>query len=172
MPVTISVTTNTQDAIRKLEASQFAIIQAERNGLREIKDGVMQDYKRTTATWQHKPFFQAYESTLGAARTFRVTTDDKIYKFVEGGTRAHVILPKRPGGFLRFVWGGFGSYMAKTQPGYVSSVHGGATGKQVFRRGVKHPGTKAREFSRLIQELWNRKAREVIERHIRMALNK
>lgn len=172
MPVTISVTTNTQQVIRNLEASQFAIVQGERNAMREIRDGVLQEYKRTTATWRHKPYFNAYQSGMGNVQTVRVGTDDKIYKFVEHGTRAHIIMPKKPGGLLRFVWGGHGSYVSKSLPGYISSRVGGASGRVVFRQMVHHPGTEARNFTELIQNLWNRKSREVMERHVRIALER
>lgn len=171
MPVEISIKTNAQDAIRRLEVSQFKLIQAERNALRQIKELVLQNFKQATTTWRHKPYFQSYESTAGNVHTIRVSTDDKIYKFVDKGTRPHMIFPKKPGGRLRFQWGGHGSYVSKTLPGYINSRAGGSSGPIVYRRGVKHPGTEPRHITETVQEIWQRKAPEVIERHIQQALN-
>lgn len=48
----------------------------------------------------------------------------KYAGYVENGTRAHFIFPKRRGGMLRFMW----------------------HGKLTFREWVFHPGTKSRPF--------------------------
>ena len=71
------------------------------------------------------------------------------------GTRPHPI-PKQPkpaGKFLRFKWGGPGSYKPKTVrggkfrgPGKVSG------GKPVFAKQVQHPGTKPRKFTERINK--------------------
>jgi hypothetical protein len=172
MTVIINVTTNADKVIRDLEASQFRILQAERNAMREIKDGVLQEFKRTTASWHHQPRWQVYEARgMGGVTTIKVSTDDKPYMFVDKGTRPHMIFPKRAKA-LRFTWGGHGSYIAKTVPGYITSRNGGPTGKQVFRKGVRHPGTEPRRFTELVQALWQRKAGEVVNRHVRMALDR
>lgn len=71
------------------------------------------------------------------------------------GTRPHPIpkSPKPPGTWLRFTWGGPGSYKPKTVPGGrfqgPGKVVGGVT---VFAKQVQHPGTKPRHFTERINK--------------------
>lgn len=78
-----------------------------------------------------------------------------IFEYVDKGTKPHVIRPKasNKSKLLAFVWGGPGSYSAKTLP--VAQAHMGSgevvNGSLTFARGVNHPGTDARLFSETIQ---------------------
>jgi hypothetical protein len=56
-----------------------------------------------------------------------VETRVKYAHFVHDGTRPHIIRARRPGGYLRFQV---------------------ASGQVLFRRMVRHPGTKSRPFMR------------------------
>ena len=67
----------------------------------------------------------------------------------EYGTKKHDI-PKKPGGWLRFQWGGVGSYKPKTSPIAKSGGSGKTSGSIVYRKKVKHPGFKPRKFSETI----------------------
>ena len=102
-------------------------------------------FRRTTATWHHKPAFEAVSEFNGTEFTLLIGTDDEIYRYVEEGTRPHEIRPK--GNWpLRFQWGGPGSYKAKTSPGNLTSSQGGPSGDWVHFMHVNHPGTEARRF--------------------------
>lgn len=99
----------------------------------------------TTKTWTHRPRF--YIRKLKRSR--KVGTDDKIFAFVDKGTRAHAIRPKRAGGVLRFKAGGF---KAKTRAGVLSSNRGTPAKNWRSAKIVQHPGTEARGFSEKITE--------------------
>lgn len=72
-------------------------------------------------------------------------TDSKIYLYVTRGTRPHIIRPKRAKALA------FSSrFRAKTAQGYIRSYKGGRSGKPVFAKEVKHPGTQARGFEEAI----------------------
>jgi hypothetical protein len=75
---------------------------------------------------------------------YRVTTgtNAKIYGFVDEGTKAHVILPKRSK-YLAFSSG----YKAKTRVGIIGSEPGGSFGESVFAAKVHHPGFPGRKFT-------------------------
>jgi len=110
---------------------------------------------RRVANWEHQPDFKVRKSSTAdmlMARIYPAGPNKDIYIFVSGGTRAHLI-PKVPktNGTLAFMWGGKGSYRAKTGTG---GFYGGpgtvAGGKMTFRKQVKHPGNKARNFEKFV----------------------
>jgi hypothetical protein len=100
---------------------------------------VQTDFESTTGTWKHNVHF-----TLGRPSPYEreCATNDAIYGYVDGGTKPHLIRPRRARR-LRFKTG----YRAKTTPGVIGSTGGGASGPVVYARAVRHPGTKARKFA-------------------------
>jgi len=126
-------------------AARLAIL----NGMRAIGKDIKRDFEATTATWDHKPDFKLDISLAGGEPAVTVGTTDKIYGYVDEGTRPHTIAPVNAK-VLSFQAG----YKAKTQPGVIGSTGGGAQGDQVFSMVVNHPGTKARNFSQKIKRKW------------------
>jgi hypothetical protein len=120
----------------------------------------VQEFQQTTRSWRHKPDFRIAKD--GDDRV-TVGTDDEVYGYVDQGTRPHVIRPRR-GRFLRFQAGA----RAKTTPGSLSSGGGGG-GTTTFRRGVNHPGTKARGFSELIAKRAEGRVLDEVTRQLRKA---
>lgn len=106
---------------------------------------ILQDFKKTTATWEHKPDFSLtpYLSKGNMARA--IGTNSLIYHFVDHGTKAHRIEPKRSK-YLAFQSG----YRAKTRVGIIGSQEGGAFGDTVIAQGVDHPGFPGRKFVKTI----------------------
>jgi hypothetical protein len=104
--------------------------------------GALKDFEGAVRTWRHKPSFRITRDEDSTS----VGTDDKIFGYVDGGTRPHLIRPKKKR--LRFQTG----FSAKSSPGSLSSGRGGRSGPFVFARVVRHPGTKARNFSKLVNE--------------------
>ena len=137
------------------------------NGLRSAAKAVEKDYKATTATWDHQPKFETVIALGKTKAEFLVGTDDEIYKFVDEGTKPHIIRPKKAK-VLRFQ----GGYTAKTQPGIIGSSSGGASGNIYFAKAVNHPGTKARKFSEKINELHKKRFKERMHEAMRRAREK
>jgi hypothetical protein len=111
------------------------------------------EYALTTSTWEHKPKFEAIEGFKPSGPEVLVGTDDTIYKYVDEGTKRHVIMAgvftgKSNKRTLAFHEG----YKAKTIPNVIGSFSGGSYGKKVFPRMVLHPGTKARNFTKILQK--------------------
>lgn len=117
-------------------------------------------YERITSDWKTKVTFHIRKLKGGVA----VGTRNKVFNFVDKGTKPHIIRPKRSR-VLRFQ----ASYKAKTRPGSLTSGGGGATGSTVFTaRPVQHPGTQAREFTpRIAAEM-----RKVYSREMRKAISR
>lgn len=118
------------------------IIQQE---LAKEKKAVLREYQITVRTWNKKPDFKADEDSDGVT----VGTDDKIYGYVDDGTKPHVIKARRAP-TLRFYAGGF---VSKTVPGRLNP-RAGRSANQNLRRPlmVNHPGFAGREFTKQILE--------------------
>ncbi len=103
------------------------------------------DLKSTVKTWNHKVEFEVVEDRSGGDYALTAGTDDKIYGYVNDGTKPHVIRPKKSR-FLRFQ----GGYTAKTRVGIIGSRPGGASGDSVTAQKVNHPGFPGRNFITVI----------------------
>ncbi len=82
--------------------------------------------------------------TLRSGRRIRITNRAKHARFLEGGTRAHVITARR-GRVLRFMSGG----------------------GPVFRRSVQHPGTRAYKFIQASAKAASLKTKRELEQRMR-----
>lgn len=116
--------------------------------------GVLTDYESTVATWKKKPHFYSTRQK----NTIIVWTDDKIYQYVNYGTSAHLIFPKRARA-LRFRAG----YRAKTHVRVIKAGSGGSFGATRFSKGVIHPGTEARNFDQEISKKWDRVFPQIVD---------
>lgn len=133
-----------KDALNRAEMERVV-----RNTLNSIAAAVKVDYKVTTRTWSEDVEFTIEKPDEG---TRIVKTTNKIYKLVEGGTRPHIIRPRKGG---RLTWMG-NAYRAKTTPGVIGSKSGGNNNTIVHAKVVHHPGTAARNFTKAIQEKWGK----------------
>ena len=135
----------------KEEAFQRVI----RNALIRYSRIVLKDFERTVATWDHKPKFIV--KTHATARTpspsLEVYTTDEIYGYVDGGTKAHDIWAGAYTGKSDKKTLAFPSmFSPKTKPNVIGSSAGSKGGETVMRPFVEHPGTKARNFSKIIEK--------------------
>lgn len=120
------------------------------NALRAQGKEIVADYNQTVQTWRNKPTFEVAVSLSGGDVTVLVVPDGpnrQQFEYVDKGTRPHIIRPRRAT-ILRFK----SAYRAKTQPGVIGSNPGGASGDDVYRQFVNHPGTEARRFSEIIEK--------------------
>ena len=168
--ISITVDVQTQDALRALKQQAANVIAAERNTLEDLRQGIRADLAKVTATWEHQPVFfeqkQRAEAGYLFAGEIRITTNDRIYRFVDQGTRPHIITA-RPGHVLAFQ----AHYTRKTYPGFITSTASGRSGPLIFRRSVRHPGTKPRKFTETIMRKWQQQAGTLMARRVKMALS-
>lgn len=115
--------------------------------LKATGEGMKKDFKKTVSSWDTKVYFQVKLDVVKG--TVQVTTRSRIYRFVNEGTKPHIITPKKKK-VLRFMSG----YSAKTRPGFIGSSGGGSSGSPVFSQVVHHPGVKARNFTKKISVKW------------------
>lgn len=127
------------------------------NAMGKVGTAMKKDYERTVRTWNEKPEFETVESLKGGP-TLLVGTDDVVYKYVDEGTKAHIIRAKNA---PRLAFPSV--YRAKTDPGKLDAHAGGPSGDTVFAVQVQHPGTEPRDFTKIIQEKWEPKFREAMQ---------
>lgn len=130
----------------------------------ETSKGILDDFKKTVATWDNKPDF--YSTRRG--NDFYIGTKDKIYGYVDLGTRPHAIKPKKPEGRLRFYGSGF---KPKSRVGYIASYGGRRADSDLrFPKAVHHPGNQARRFSEKIAEKWRKEWNKRAHQAIRVSI--
>lgn len=116
---------------------------AKEQALTELAHEAKALFEKTTRTWKHKPVF-----VLRINQNDRtVSTRDKVFGYVDEGTPPHVIRAKKSA-YLSFRPGG----RAKTKPGVIASYLGAEGQGWARKQEVHHPGTRARDFSKIIQK--------------------
>ena len=111
-------------------------------------------FKDTVKTWEHKVVFKLEMKvvgvgTLGAKEmTTEVTTDDEIYRYVDQGTKPHIIRPKYA---KRLAFPSI--FSPKSRPRSLKAEAGSRGPVDTFRQEVHHPGTEARDFTKEIKAL-------------------
>lgn len=119
------------------------------------------DFDVTTRTWRHRPGFLIKTPKYGIRDIY---TLDKIYSYVSGGTRRHVIRAKKKGGRLAFFRSGF---RPKSRHRYIGSNKGRRANKDfTMPEAVMHPGTKARELDEAVKDKWQKQLSKTLQRSI------
>ena len=116
-------------------------------GMRKAAETALRDFESTASTWTDKPSFTIEEQGNGE---YLIGTNDQRWKWIDEGTRAHTIRPR--GRFLKFSPGS----RPKTSPGKITAGSGSRGSGVVYARVVRHPGIKARYFTRQITQRWRR----------------
>ncbi len=133
---------------------------------REIRQELDARYRVTYASWLHRPTVNV-DVHVHPQRLDIVVETDQLYRYVDLGTRPHVILP-RHAPMLHFL----SDYQPKTVPGVLGSGSGGAYGEDVFARRVHHPGTEARGFTKRIFAEAREWSQRMIFEHLLKVLNR
>lgn len=141
------------------------------NAMHKIQRGIERDFKETTKTWSHQPKWDSVIDTKGGQLAVLVGTDDPIYKYVNDGTKPHVIVPRTKKA-LRFPWDGYGSHIPKTIPTWIGSFPEQVPTNTVYFKKVNHPGNEARMFDEEIQKFWTPRFKTAIEEAMRNAAKK
>lgn len=109
------------------------------DGLDQAAQPVYADLQKPAASWKTRVAFVIKRLANGR----EISTDNKIYGYVNNGTRAHTIRAKK-GRYLAF-----GASSPKTSPNSLSAGAGSRGLADIFRQQVQHPGTDARNFDKV-----------------------
>lgn len=130
----------------KLFTTKQAYSRAVNKAMDTVSDEAIELLRKTTRTWKKPAEFR----TKGNQYQRTVYTDNKVWMMLDQGTRPHMILP-RHAKRLAFQTG----FTPKTKVRTMASYKGSVSGAKVFARGVKHPGTAAREWMSIAQGRMN-----------------
>ncbi len=116
----------------------------------KVAPALVKSHNLVVADWKNKPEFQTRISVRPdkiSMTVFPSGPNAGIYEIVDQGSPPHIIKPVRAK-LLVFRTG----YKSKTLARPARTVSGGgkATGDVVFAKLVHHPGSEAREFSKVI----------------------
>jgi len=122
-----------------------------KKALQRLEKNVLDDFRRTTKTWKRQPKFTSKIVVDRAQIALFVGTDDKIYGYVDKGTKPHIIRAKTKKGLI-FLTGG----TPKTTPNVIQAFPSKPGTKWNRKMQVKNPGTKARNFTAIITKTLNK----------------
>lgn len=131
------------------------------NTLTNVAKDIKVDYGVTTQTWTKRPNVRI-ESPSDDERT--ISPDGDLYPMLEAGTKPHTIRPRRAR-VLRFQT----PFRAKTVPNQIRSGAGSVGAGAVFARGVQHPGTAPRNWSKVIAAKWRKQVGAIFQRALEAA---
>ena len=158
---------------RILECDRQAIKELSRS-LRPVAEDLKRKHQAVVKDWSadSKPRFE--EQIIITARKIEVRVrvagrNKRIYRYVDEGTRPHIIAPRDPKGHLAFQ----GGYSAKTAPvAKFAQGDGGRTGEWSQVQIVNHPGTTAREFSQTFSDEIRPDMEQAIDNSLRRAIRR
>lgn len=131
--------------------------------LNTIGAGAKKDFDDIVAGWKHKPNFIMQRTRNTVAVTVK-GPNAKVWGYVDQGVKPHIIRAKNKP-LLKFRGG---KYSAKTRAGN-SKYRGPGTssGGWVSKKQIRHPGSVARQFTRIIRNKWERQGRAVLRENLR-----
>lgn len=134
-------------------------------GMDKFAKEILKDYERTVRTWNHQVKFISDMEIRKRSIVVHTGTQDDIWNWVDRGTRRHPIFPKRKK-WLRFQ----PKYRRKTRVNVIGSWPGGPSGPFVFAGSVMHPGTKARNFTKVLLKRWKPKLTQMMKKQMKKAV--
>lgn len=119
------------------------------NAAREMEKDVKGAFIDATSGWKKPPQWRGYVRLTPEDIYISVGTANEIFKFVDEGTKAHIIRPVKAK-MLHWV--------------------DAASGGDIFAREVHHPGTKAQHISADIREIWLGLMPDYFDKHLMEAI--
>lgn len=133
--------------------------------LRREVVNVKRELALPTRRWVRKVEFYDKQATGAASSGIEVGTPDKIYGYVDKGTRPHIIRPRKAKALA------FNSqFKAKTKPDSLNSSAGKNAPPKVYAQEVRHPGSKARGFTKLVLKRSKARFPQAVDKAIRLAV--
>lgn len=133
--------------------------------LRREVVNVKRELALPTRRWKHKVTFYEKQPSGAQSSGVEIGTTDKAYGWVDKGTKPHTIRPKTAKALS------FNSqFRPKTKPDSLNSSAGRNAPPKVFAMVVRHPGTKARGFVKLVAKRSKVRFSANVDKAVRLAV--
>lgn len=162
MPLSVQINVTVPELVLRSSVIREKIYRALRQ---EIGPEIQKLFYQTVNGWSDRPKFSMSGHSWIDEVAVRVWTGSARYAYVNNGTPAHVIRPKR-GGVLAFRPG----YIAGTRPRVLASRRPSRFGDYVTANSVNHPGIEARDFDVTIAEEMQPKLIDVVNEAISLGV--
>lgn len=134
----------------------------------EVKPALLAYFEKVTKAWRNRQTFKAIRHITQSEVSVDVKPvgeNAKIWRYVSQGTKGPYPIPKSPRPYnLKFLWGGYGSYKARTTTSGGYNGPGRVVGGKIHRpKQVSHPGIKARNFEQHIARWYKPKFRQTMK---------
>jgi hypothetical protein len=142
----------------------------------EVKPALVKSHEAIVADWEHQPGFASRKYVRPdsiAVSVYPTGENADIWIWVDRGTKPHEIPERVPKAALALRFQAGGKYQPKTLAAPARTVSGGGRvtgGTTVFAQRAKaftHPGTEAREFTKVIAEDISPEFKRVVENAFR-----
>jgi len=114
--------------------------------LKTIEDQWRKALEQTTRTWKDKPTFKVKLSKRRRMYVVRSEVSDRRWIWIDQGTKAHTIVPRRRGGTLSFP----SRFSPKTRPNSLRARRGFSGPPRVYTKRVRHPGITPRNWTPML----------------------
>lgn len=135
--------------------------------LRREVVNVKRELALPTKRWKHKVEFYDRPATGAQSSGVDVGTTDKVYNILDKGSPPHIIKPKKAK-FLAFN----SVFRAKTKPDSLNSSAGRSSPPVAFARIVHHPGTKPRNWRKLVIKRSKARFPQAVDKAVRLAVQR
>lgn len=133
--------------------------------LRREVVAVKRELALPTKRWKHTVTFYERPASGAQSSGVDVGTENKIYGYVDRGTKPHLIKPKKAKK-LRFN----SKFRPKTKVGSLNSGAGASAPPVAFATVVHHPGSKARGFTKQVLQRSRKRFPKAVDKAIKLAV--
>lgn len=124
------------------------------------------DFKKTVSSWKTPVHFKNEQLLQGGNMAQEVSSDNRIYGYIDQGTQAHWVWPRKAGGVLRFN----SKWSNATRPRVISSRARRSFGAVAFSRGHRVGGIPARYFAATIADRRQQNLNNLCQNAVREAI--
>jgi hypothetical protein len=142
---------------------------------RHVKPLILGYFNRIVSSWRHAPVFKARKSITKkeiVVYIYPTGPNADIWKWVSvTGTKPHPI-PVSNAEWLMFIWGGPGSYKARTNLSGGYKGPGLPSGTWRKMKVVQHPGFPPRNFEKWVSKWASKRANRIVGNAFRRGFRK
>lgn len=133
---------------------------------RDVAEKEVRTLRRGTASWDTRVSFKI-EPISSTAIGFKISTDSQVWKWVNYGTKPHVIEANGNSGGNGRNLAFQSQFKPKTLPNRITSRSGGKSGQWVYPQKVYHTGAEPRDFLKNLEPQRDKRIEESLDKYLK-----